>query len=146
MDKNSNSNIVNKNKINGSPALYLLISKTSALQPYIVLFGLLSQSGRLYESIYHIGSYAKMNPNMDKINNNYAYPSQQRFNSRAFQDPPKERYNHENSYNDPPRQSDRYMQDYVQAEMRQPNSSLNNYESSRYGSIEKRQPSYPNPK
>lgn len=64
---------------------------------------------------------------MDKINNNYAYPSQQRFNSRAFQDPPKERYSQENSYNDPPKQSDRYMQDYVQGEIKQPNSSLNNY-------------------
>lgn len=36
-----------------------------------------SQSGHLYESIYHIGSFTKMNPNMDKINNNFVpSPSQ----------------------------------------------------------------------
>ena len=51
-----------------------------------------------------------MNPNLDKINNNYVYPSQPSFNSRAYQEPTPDRYSRQDMYNERPRQSERYMQ------------------------------------
>lgn len=73
---------------------------------------LYSQSGRLYESIYHMGSYIKMNPNLDKVTNNFVSPSQGNLNYNR--QPAGERPARETNYNERAGGNDRYMQNYVQ--------------------------------
>lgn len=57
------------NKINGPEAIYILIQKAETFKSYIVLISWFSKSNNLYESIYHMGAYGKIYPNLDKISN-----------------------------------------------------------------------------